>query len=158
MTGCLFGGAVSAALGAAAKLLITGVRYAFKAVRTFGLYVPMIYLAYGGVLWLAFGFTLFEDSVDGKLYIFGFALSLGCSVVITVRKLIVKPLGEYFRGEVIEYDKERKSPHTPEAPKIYRSRVNRGVIVYEYAHRYDLYEKRGDGLALVATEWKKHGR
>lgn len=33
-----------------------------------------------------------------------------------------------------------------------------GIIVYEYANRYDLYEKRGDALILVGREWKKDKR
>ena len=158
LTGCLFGGVLSGVLGVAVKVLLRILNYAAKVICTFGLYIPMAYLLYGAVLWFAFGFGLFEASVDGRLYIFGFALSVGCAVVITVRKLIVKPLKDYFRGEVIEYDAKRSSPHTPEAPKIYRSRVDRGIIAYEYANRYDLYEQRGNGLALVKTEWKKNKR
>ena len=157
LTGCLFGGVFSTVLGIVVKVLIRVLKLAAKAVCTFGLYIPMAYLLYGAVLYFAFGFTLFEASVDGRLYIFGFALSLGCAVVVTVRKLIVKPLRDYFRGEVIEYDGKRSSPRTPEAPKIYRSR-ERGIIVYEYANRYDLYEERGDRLAFVKTEWKKNKR
>ena len=158
LTGCLFGGALSTLLGIVARVLWRVLKLAAKAMLTFGLYIPAAYLVYGAVLYFAFGFPLFEASVNGRLYAFGFALSLGCAVAVTVRKLIVKPLKDYFRGEVIEYDAKRSSPRTPEAPKIYRSRVDRGIIVYEYANRYDLYEQRGNGLALVKTEWKKNKR
>lgn len=157
LTGCLFGGVFSAAVGVILKALIIAVKYAAKAVRTFGLYIPMAYLLYGAVLYFAFGFTLFETSVNGRLYIFGFALSLGCAVAVTVRRLIVKPLGDYFRGGVIEYTGKRRGKRTPEAPKIYRGR-ERGIIIYEYADRYDLYEECAGGLRLVRTERKKDKR
>ena len=124
----------------------------------FGLYVPAVYLAYGAVLYLAFGFGLFERSVDGALYIFGFVLSFGCSAVIAFRRLRTKPLKDLLRVAAEEYAGKRRSKNAPEVPRIYRSRVNRGVTVYEYADRYDLYEKRGRGLAIVKTVWKKDKR
>ena len=129
-----------------------------KAAYALGLYVPAAYLAYGAALYLAFGFGLFERSVDGALYIFGFVLSFGCSAVITVRRLRTKPLKDLLRVAAEEYAGNRRIKNAPEVPRIYRSRVNRGVTVYEYADRYDLYEKRGKGLALVKTEWKKDKR
>lgn len=158
LTGCLFGGALSTLLGIVARVLWRVLKLAAKAMLTFGLYIPAAYLVYGAVLYFAFGFPLFEASVNGRLYAFGFALSLGCAVAVTVRKLIVKPLRDYFRGGVIEYEGGSGGPRTPEAPKIYRSRVERGIIVYEYSDRYDLYEERADGLVLVGRERKKDKR
>lgn len=161
LSGCLFGSVLTTALGILWKVLKFAVELAAKIVYYFGLYVPLIYLAYGGILCLAFGFNPFYPDVDGKLYIFGFALTFGCSVVITIRNVIVRPLRKYFTdSRVIEYDtKGKNTKHLPEAPRIYKSRVNPGIIVYEYDNRYDLYEQRGGGLELVKTEWKtKKGR
>ena len=155
--GCL-GGVIVSAAKALAGFAVLALKTVLKAACVFGLYVPAAYLAYGAVLYLAFGFGLFERSVDGALYIFGFALCFGCSAVITVRRLRTKPLKDRFRGEMAEYFRKRQSKNAPEVPRIYRSRVNRGVTVYEYSDRYDLYEKRGKGLALVKTEWKKDKR
>lgn len=155
--GCL-GGVIVSAAKALAGFAVLALKTVLKAAYALGLYVPAAYLAYGAVLYLAFGFGLFERSVDGALYIFGFALCFGCSAVITVRRLAAKPLKDRFRGEMAEYFRKRQSKNAPEAPRIYRSRVNRGVTVYEYSDRYDLYEKRGKGLALVKTEWKKDKR
>ena len=62
----------------------------------------------------------------------------------------------YFENSrVIEYNTKGKSKNLPEAPRIYKSRVNPGVIVYEYENRYDLYEQSDGRLVLVKTEWKK---
>lgn len=154
----MFGGVVTAALGIVWKILKFVLGFVAKVVCYFGLYIPLAYLIYGAVLYFVFDFGLFVGGVDGRLYIFGFVLCLVCSVIITVRSLIVKPLERYFGGDVIEYAKKGVGGRTPEAPTIYKSKVNPGVIVYEYANRYDLYEKRGDGLVLVKTEWKKKKR
>lgn len=121
-----------------------------------GLYVPLAYLVYGGILYGVFDFPPFSKGTDGALYILGFALTLVCALMIAVKNLIIKPYDKHFRkSSVVEYGKNEKlSKHAPEAPKIYKSKVNRGVIVYEYENRYDLYEQRGDGLELVKTEYK----
>lgn len=155
--GCL-GGVIVSAAKALAGFAVLALKTVLKAACVFGLYVPAVYLAYGAALYLAFGFGLFERSVDGALYIFGFVLSFGCSAVITVRRLRTKPLKDLLRVAAEEYAGKRRSKNVPEVPRIYRSRVNRGVTVYEYSDRYDLYEKRGRGLALVKTEWKKDKR
>ena len=155
--GCL-GGVIVSAAKAVAGFAAFALKPALKAAYALGLYVPAAYLAYGAVLYLAFGFGLFERSVDGALYIFGFVLSFGCSAVIACRRLRTKPLKDLLRVAAEEYAGKRRIKNAPEVPRIYRSRVNRGVTVYEYADRYDLYEKRGKGLALVKTEWKKDKR
>ena len=155
--GCL-GGVIVSAAKAVAGFAVLALKTVLKAACVFGLYVPAAYLAYGAVLYLAFGFGLFERSVDGALYIFGFVLSFGCSAVIAFRRLRTKPLKDLLRVAAEEYAGKRRIKNAPEVPRVYRSRVNRGVTVYEYADRYDLYEKRGRGLALVKTEWKKDKR
>lgn len=152
------GGVIVSAAKAVAGFAAFALKTALKAAYALGLYVPAAYLAYGAALYLAFGFGLFERSVDGALYIFGFVLSFGCSAVIAFRRLRTKPLKDLLRVAAEEYAGKRRSKNAPEVPRIYRSRVNRGVTVYEYVDRYDLYEKRGRGLALVKTEWKKDKR
>ena len=151
--GCL-GGVIVSAAKALAGFAVLALKTVLKAACVFGLYVPAVYLAYGAVLYLAFGFGLVERSVDGALYIFGFVLCFGCSAVIAFRRLRTKPLKDLLRVAAEEYAGKRRSKNALEVPRIYRSRVNRGVTVYEYV----LYEKRGRGLALVKTEWKKDKR
>lgn len=127
-----------------------------KLIYYFGLYVPIVYLLYGLVLYYVFGFNGFSLSTDGKLFLFGFCLSLICAVILTVKNIIVRPYQKYFKkSDVVEYGKQQRlKKDAPEAPKIYKSRVNPGVIVYEYANRYDLYEQGDDGLIPVSTEYK----
>ena len=155
--GCL-GGVIVSAAKAVAGFAAFALKTALKAAYALGLYVPAAYLAYGAALYLAFGFGLFERSVDGALYIFGFVLSFGCSAVIAFRRLRTKPLKALFRVAEEEDAGKRRSKNAPEMPRIYRRRVIRGVTVYEYTDRDDLDEKRGRGLELVKTEWKKDKR
>lgn len=127
-----------------------------KIIYYFGLYFPILYALYGVVLYFAFDFNPFTLDVNGKLFMFGFALSCVAMVIKTVKNLIVKPYKKHFqKSKVVEYGTEQKlSKHAPEAPTIYKSRVNPGIIVYEYDNRFDLYEETDDGLRLVDTEYK----
>lgn len=122
----------------------------------FGLYVPILYLFYGLALRLIFtDFRPFSATTDGRLFIFGFALTVIAAVIISVHNLIVKPFRKHVsKQNVVEYE-GKQGKNAPEAPKIYESKVNKGIIVYEYSNRYDLYEEYRDGLHLVATEFKK---
>ena len=81
------------------------------------------------------------------LFTFAMLFLVGCNVSDLVDKYGDK-------------DERKLKRNMPEAPKIYKSRVNPGVIVYEYKNRYDLYEEHNDQLVLVSTEYKKgkHGR
>lgn len=156
ISGCLFGGVLTTALGIVWKILKVAIELVAKAIYYFGLYVPLAYLLYGLILYLIFDFNPFYPDIDGKLYIFGFALCLICAVIITVKNVFVRPLRNYFENSrVIEYNTKGKSKNLPEAPRIYKSRVNPGVIVYEYENRYDLYKQSDGRLVLVKTEWKK---
>ena len=92
---------------------------ALNAAYALGLYVPAAYLAYGAALYLAFGFGLFERSVDGALYIFGFVLSFGCSAVIAFRRLRTKPPKDLLRVAAEEYAGKPRIKHAPEVLRIY---------------------------------------
>lgn len=150
------GGALTAVAGVVWKIVRFLGEFLGKLIYYFGLYVPLAYLIYGLVLYFVFGFKGFNATTDGKLFIMGFCLSLICSAILTAKNLVVRPYEKYFkRADVIEYGKEQHlKKDMPEAPKIYKSRVNPGVIVYEYSNRYDLYEEFEDGMRQVATEFK----
>ncbi len=155
--GCLFGGIITTILRAVFTALQFIAAIIGKTIYYFGLYIPIFYLIYGMVIHFVYDFECFELTVDGKLYIFGLCLSLLASLIISIKNLIVKPYRKYIKkDDVVEYGKtQRLSKNAPEAPRIYKSKVNPGVIVYEYANRYDLYEEDNKGLVQVATEYKK---
>lgn len=153
-TGCLFGAALPAALKAVYKFLEAVLTLAVKIIIYLGLYIPLIHIACGGIMSLIFDFKLFDGSLYSSLYIVGFVLSIIASIILSIRSGISKLLRYRESKNVIEYHGS-KSRKAPEAPKIYKSRVNKGMIVYEYENRFDLYEDTGDRLLYAGTEYKK---
>lgn len=154
--GCIAGGTFTAFLSSVMKILGYIGEFIGRLIYYFGLYFPILYAIYGVVLYFVFDFNPFIQDVNGKLFMFGFALSCVAMVIKAVKNLIINPCKKYFgRSKVVEYGKEQKlSRNAPEAPTIYKSKVNPGVIVYEYSNRFDLYEEDEDGLRLVSTEMK----
>lgn len=124
----------------------------------FGLYVPFLHLVFGGALWLFAGINPFDLSVNSQLYIFGLTLCFADSVIITVRNLLFKPIRSMFElVTAVKYKSEGRS-YKPESPKIYRSKANPDLIVYEYSDRYELFREHNGRLLQVRTEGKRGKR
>ena len=161
MKGAGIGAGIVAVLTILWKVIKVIAEVVAKILYYLGLWVPLLYLAYGGILKLIFKeFYLFSADTNSIIYLLGFVLTIIISIIIAVKNLIYKPFKKLFgrKKDVVEYKDKNLKHDTPEAPKIYKSRVNEGVIVYEYKNRYDLYEERDDKLVLVATEFKDKKR
>ena len=161
MKGAGIGAGIVAVLTILWKVIKVIAEVVAKILYYLGLWVPLLYLAYGGILKLIFKeFYLFSADTNSIIYLLGFILTIFISFIITVKNLIYKPFKKLFgrKKDVVEYKDNNLKHDAPEAPKIYKSRVNEGVIVYEYKNRYDLYEEREDKLVLVATEFKDKKR
>jgi len=156
--GCLLGVALPQAIKAITSALEAIVTLIFKLIVYLGLYIPLAYLLYGGIIWLTLDVELFDLSVNSSLYIVGLGLSIIASIILTLRSGIARIIKLKESRSVVQYQ-GKKSRSAPEAPKIYRSRVNRGIIVYEYENRFDLYEQDGSHLIFAGTEYKnKRGK
>ncbi len=129
-----------------------------KTVYFFGLYVPLAYLIYGGVLYAIFNLDLFDMSSNSLLYLFGLGLTVVIAGIISFKNTLVKPYKKYIeKNEIVDYanaNPKKLSKRAPEAPKIYKSKANPGFVVYEYKDRFDLYEDSRDGLIFANREWK----
>jgi len=154
-TGCLLGVALPQVLRFIFKTVEALLTLIAKLIVCFGLYIPLAYLAYGGFLWFAFDVSLFDFSVNSSLYLVGFGLSIIAAAIMTVRSGIGRFMEYKESKTIIQYKGNRRRSSAPEAPTIYKSRVNRGIIVYEYENRFDLYENDGDRLVFAGTEYKK---
>ncbi|NLZ25739.1 MAG: hypothetical protein GX891_04690 [Clostridiales bacterium] len=155
-SGCILGVVGGKIFGVLFKAIDIAITVVAKFIVYFGLYIPLLYLIYGGVLWLTLDFNPFGGGVNTNLYLFGLGLSFVCSVIIAVRNLIIKPFKRHFvDSKIVEYTGKRLSRSAPEPPKIYKSKMNPGIVVYEYENRYDLYEETPDGLIPLGTEMKK---
>ena len=137
----------------------------------FGLYVPGLYLLFGAVLSKFLGFSMVDASVDRTLFFWGLFLCLVCSVIITIRKLIIAPFKTAFGNfksntkKRIENTKPRyeqseppRRTSEPYAPLVYQSRTYPEITVHEYPDRFELFrdEHNGMGLKYVKTEYKNN--
>lgn len=146
-SGCLLGFTGATILKTILYVLNWTIKLIASVLLFFGLYIPFIYLIYGGLLYLIAKVPIFNFSTNSQLYLLGLLLCIICSVIISVRNLIMKPLTSI----VAFYDKK----NTPEQPLVYRSNVMRDLIIYEYKDRYDVYRDINGRLSFIRTEAKR---
>lgn len=70
----------------------------------FGLYIPFFYLIYGGALMLFLDFRLIPYSSGAGLFYFGLVLCVFCSIIISVKNLIIKPFKAVFGRDNKDYE------------------------------------------------------
>jgi len=137
--------------GSALKAIVTFFkgffRILFRVMTVLGLWIPFVYAVFGLILFFAFDFNPFDQSIDAWLYIAGFGITLACALVIAFRNLVIKPSKNIIEGyrypvwkrdregniikykttddaeryppeRVIEYPiRRKKAAQTPEKPK-----------------------------------------
>lgn len=113
--GCLGGVLLGSALRALLFLLNGLFKLIVNILVFFGLWAPFFYALLGGVLYLLFRFDPLSGSVDSKIYLAGFAGSLLCALLITLKNIFDRPaksVAEGFRKPIWkkqeEEDKERR--------------------------------------------------
>ena len=122
-----------------------------------GLYIPMFYLIVVLGLWL-WGGLIFEPSLGLTLFYVGLAISLMCSVVLTLRHLIFEPFGRYLdkkeeerlvrqaRRDNAVRSKRRRDKRADDRSKADRQR-------HADSERYaDRYDPRRDEYHRAGTE------
>ena len=119
-----------------------------------GLYIPLLYSIYSAFIFLA-GLKLSPFSVDAMLFYIGLILSFVCSIIITVKKLIINPaskLKDKFRRNRYNFHSRKNSSFfgsKKESPLIYRSLRRPDWIIYEYYDKFEVYEEKGKKLKFV---------
>jgi len=138
--GCL-GGML---LGSALRVLIYIVNGLIKLIVAvmvfFGLWAPFFYALLGAALYLTLKFDPFSGSVDSKLYLAGFAGSLLCALLLTIRHIFdhpAKSVAEGFRNPVWKKPEDEEEGRRRENEDEGRSR--RRERENEDSH----YERRG---------------
>ncbi|MGI6702352.1 MAG: hypothetical protein ACOX3U_07865 [Christensenellales bacterium] len=145
------------------KLIFYAISTAIKLIANimvfFGLYVPFFYLIFGEMLLLFAGFSLTPYNTNVGLFIFGLVLSCFCSVIITVKNLILKPIKAVFgrdsdkeirypiRRRPIRYTGGRYPAPRRTLPPPIRSREYGYLRIdspKEYFDRLDYYYERPD--------------
>lgn len=70
----------------------------FKILTFFGLWIPLIYAAFGWILYLALDFNPFKFDTLGTLYLCGGLACVVAAAIISVRNVIVKPAKSIYNG------------------------------------------------------------
>lgn len=96
--GCALGLALGSALRAFIYLFNVILKGIAWVLVFFGLWIPFFYALGGVILYLIFHFNPFDGSQNSVLYLVGFGLCCVGSVIITIRKLILKPLKSVAEG------------------------------------------------------------
>ncbi len=172
--GCVTGLALGSVLRFIASALELILRIIINLLLFFGLWLPLVYALFGLALYLGLGFNPLDWQLEGQLYISGFVTCILCSLIITIRNLIVKPAKQVFDGfktplwqrkkdkniELVEIRKakkttiEAKKPTKKEKPNIYYSAVEADTLIHEYSDRFEIYKIDNNKARLQSVEYK----
>ncbi len=96
--GCTSGLFIGSVLRSLTDFLLFLLRIIAKILVIFGLWVPAVYAAFGAVLYFAFSFNPFDFSLYSTIYLSGAVACIICSLIISVKNLIVKPAKSVYKG------------------------------------------------------------
>lgn len=168
-------------MGRALTLIVTGLVFGIKIlfwlfriiVRAVGeiivfshLYIPGLFILLGALLSKFAGFDVNAPSLERTLYLCGIGLCFGCSLILTIRKLIITPFKTVFSGissrtkkeistkpEFKQEERKLISTSSP-YPIEYRSKIYPDIKVREWSDRFELYKDDGEGEKFYKVEYK----
>lgn len=171
-------------MGKALTLLVTGLVFLVKIlfwlfrviVRALGeiivffaLYIPGLYLILGALLSKFAGFDITTNGLERTLYLVGMVACILCSIIITIRKLILTPIKTVFSGigrrtkkefdtRPDFHDEEKKITRNISSPYPleYRSKLHPEIKVREWSDRFELYIDDGEGEKFYKVEYKNN--
>lgn len=136
-------------LGSAIRALIFIMSALIKVIASFmvffGLWAPFFYAILGGILYLVFQFDPFSGSIDSKIYLGGFAGTVLCAILITIKHLFDKPaqsVAEGFKKPIWKKEEENEE-ESVSSRRVYGRDRRRYEDEDEYEER-DHYRSRGD--------------
>lgn len=177
-SGCMAGVAVGSALKAIAIGLMELTKLIGKLLIFFGLWLPFVYAVFGVILYYALHFNPFNWTLEGQLYTSGFVACVICSVIISIKNLIIKPVKSVAKGfktpiwtKVPIEEKENIAPITKRKkgimdtstilekprPSIYYSTLEENTLIHEYEDRFEIYRLEGNKAKLERVEYKDEG-
>jgi hypothetical protein len=166
--GCMAG----VMLGSLIKFFLTGFWMLIKVIASliwfFGLWLPAAYALFGLILYWVFGFNPLKLELEGQLYISGFIACCLCSIVISIRNLIVKPAKSILYGYKKPVWKKSGRKQAPDAakpqtdelnsfqvrPSIYYSTLEENTLIHEYPDRFEIYRIADNKARLERVEYK----
>lgn len=95
----------------------------------FGLWVVGAYMLFAVCLMIWLGLDLNIAGVDTNLFYFGLALACLCSLIISVRNLILKPFKEFVEAQQVKSEYKRRKEESAKR-ELYRRRPNKYYAKY----------------------------
>jgi hypothetical protein len=124
--GCFGGILLGSALRALLFILNGLIKLIVSIMVFFGLWAPFFYALLGCILYLLFKFDPLSGSIDSKIYLAGFAGSLLCALLITIKNIFERPgksIAEGFRKPIWEkHEEEDRDSDREEDPHRRRRR------------------------------------
>lgn len=96
--GCVGGLILGSAIRALVFILSALIKFLASVMVFLGLWVPFFYALLGAILYLVFKFDPFSGSIDSKIYLAGFAATVLCALLITIKHLFEKPAESVAEG------------------------------------------------------------
>ncbi len=172
-SGCMSG----TIIGSIVRFFLAGTQLLIKIILQIiiylGLWIPGIYIIFGVVLYYTLSFNPLDLQLEGQLYFSGLAACILCSIVITVRNIIVKPISTIFQGSKTtmvspKMPQEDITPTEPlqarstkyqhsyeiERPSIYYSILEQDALIHEYDDRFEIYKVEDNKARLERVEYK----
>lgn len=124
--GCVGGLLLGSAVRALVFILTALIKVLASVMVFFGLWAPFFFALLGGVLYLVFKFDPFSGSIDSKLYLAGFAGTVLCALLITIRHLFEKPaqsVAEGFKKPIWRKPSAQDDDYTEDSETSHRDYV-----------------------------------
>lgn len=170
-------GATGSVLGSILRFIFVGLQLFFKIIFRLlwflGLWIPGVYIIFGVALHYIFGFNPLDWELEGQLYFSGLIACAVCSIVITIRNIIIKPVKSVYKGykkPVWKKEKEQqpikkeeiKIPNKDIAkeetektrPSIYYSTIEENTLIHEFEDRFEIYRIEDNKAKLERVEYK----
>ncbi len=96
--GCLAGIYMGSVLRSIVEFSVFVLRILTKILIIFGLWVPAVYAIFGLIMYLAFDFSPFDFSTYSTIYLSGAVACVVCSLIISVKNIIIKPAKSIYKG------------------------------------------------------------
>lgn len=103
-----------------------------KILIIFGLWVPAVYAIFGLIMYLAFDFSPFDFSTYSTIYLSGAVACVVCSLIISVKNIIIKPAKSIYKGYKHPFWEKKEEEKPPQSLQnrweVYNQTKNDAVL------------------------------
>lgn len=125
--GCLAGIYMGSALRSIVEFSVFVLRILTKILIIFGLWVPAVYAIFGLIMYLAFDFSPFDFSTYSTIYLSGAVACVVCSLIISVKNIIIKPAKSIYKGYKHPFWEKKRKRRKKASRRVYKT-VGKAII------------------------------